>query len=65
MKASSTTAYEQVTQWQQNWQSMDMSRPLVPVNNTDASNDGVQKAIDLEPGSGPSLPGPQGLNVFA
>lgn len=37
-----TTAYQQVTEWDQAWQTMNMAKPLQPVNGTDASNDGIQ-----------------------
>jgi hypothetical protein len=38
-----TTAYQQVTQWDQSWEKMDMSKPLYPLDGTDSSNNGVQK----------------------
>jgi hypothetical protein len=41
--ATSTTAYQQVTQWDQSWEKMDMSKPLDPVDDTDSSNNGIQK----------------------
>ena len=71
---SSTTAYQQVTQWVQAWQTVNMAKPLQPVNDTDASNngiekqpdgdqtdagnDGIQKPVGLEPGSQPAPVGP-------
>jgi hypothetical protein len=48
---SATTAYQQVTQWDQAWQTMSMATPLAPLNDADASNDGIQKPEDEEPGS--------------
>jgi len=38
-----TTAYQQTTQWDQAWQKMEMAKPLYPLDQTDASNHGVQK----------------------
>ena len=71
---SATTAYQQLTQWDQTWQTMSMATPITPVDDTDASNggvqvqphgdqtdagnNGIQKPEGLEPGSQPSPVGP-------
>jgi len=40
---SPTTAYQQVTDWNQSWQKMEMAKPLYPLDDTDSSNNGVQE----------------------
>ena len=55
---SATTAYQQVTQWDQQWQAMNMAAPIQPLNDTNASNNGVQTPAGEEPGA-------QGLNTYA
>jgi hypothetical protein len=49
---SVTTAYQQISQWVQQWQATDMAKPLTPLNGSDASNDDIQAPQAEQPAGG-------------